>query len=182
MSVLSKHRDLVSVLLKLLRDEEFTFPVLDLACGSGNNGLKLSHHGIPVVFADRSEQDLETISQYLDKSALPGRTWLVDLELPGTRPLAGLEFSAIMVFRYLHRPLFPALREVIVPGGLVVYETFTRSNLRFGRPKNPDFLLKSGELESIFRDWEIISCFEGDLQNPDRSIAQIIARKPDPSM
>ena len=107
-----------------------------------------------------------------------GRTWLVDLENPGTSPLAGLKFSAILTFRYLHRPLFPALREAVLPGGLVVYETFTTENHRFGRPSNPDFLLKPGELETIFEDWQIIFYFEGDLRHPDRNVARLVARKP----
>jgi SAM-dependent methyltransferase len=178
MSALAEHRDILLDHLDLLKNLGLSLPVLDLASGSGHNGLKLSHHGITVVFADRSHRDLEAIRHYLDRNALPGRTWQVDLERPETRPLCGLQFSAIMAFRYLHRPLFPALRKAVAPGGLVLYETFTRNNLRFGRPNNPDFLLNPGELAGLFRDWDIISYFEGDVQNPDRSIAQLVARKP----
>lgn len=169
--LLLKHLDLLTGL-------ETRLPVLDLACGCGNNGVVLSRLGIPVVFADRSEPDLAKIERQLEDEALPGRTWLVDLEQPGTSPLAGLEFSAILAFRYLHRPLFPALRESIMPGGLVFYETFTTENRRFGRPSNPDFLLKTGELKAIFEDWRTIFYFEGDLQQPDRNVARLVARKP----
>jgi tellurite methyltransferase len=164
--------------LDLLTDLDRSLSVLDLACGSGRNGLVLAQQGIPVVFADRSVADLDHIKRQLGKNGWPGRTWQVNLEQPGSEPLADLQFSAIIGFRYLHRPIFPALLKAVIPGGLVVYETFTTKNRRFGRPNNPDFLLKPGELKTIFRDWQIIFYLEGDLQNPDRNVAQLVARKP----
>jgi tellurite methyltransferase len=164
--------------LDLLTGLDRSLPVLDLACGSGRNGLVLSQQGVPVVFADRSVADLEHIKRQLTENAWPGRAWQVDLEQPGSAPLADLQFGAIICFRYLHRPIFPALLKAIIPGGLVVYETFTTNNRRFGRPNNPDFLLKPGELKTIFKDWQIIFYFEGDLQSPDRNVAQLVARKP----
>jgi SAM-dependent methyltransferase len=171
-------QNLLQVHLDQLLGLDSASPILDLACGAGQNGLALSRRGIPVVFADRSGADLDRIEQQLTANGLPGRTWQVDLELPGTAPLGGLQFSAVIVFRYLHRPLFPALREAIEPGGLIVYETFTTENRRFGRPNNPDFLLRPRELKTVFADWQIIHYFEGDLQEPDRSVAQLVARKP----
>ena len=164
--------------LDLLTGSDCSLPVLDLACGSGRNGLLLARQGIPVVFADRSVADLDDIKRRLTENGWPGRTWQVDLEQPGSEPLAGLQFSAIITFRYLHRPLFPALLKAIIPGGLAVYETFTTENRRFGRPNNPEFLLKQHELKTIFKDWQTIFYFEGDLQNPDRNMAQIVARRP----
>jgi tellurite methyltransferase len=153
-------------------------PVLDLACGTGRSGLLLAQRDIPVVFADRSTTALDGIRQHLSKHRLPGPTWQVDLELEGMNPLAGQVFSAVICFRYLHRPLFPHLRKAVEPDGLVIYETFTVDNLRFGRPGNPDFLLKPGELKTCFQGWDVIHYYEGIQQNPDRAIAQIVARKP----
>lgn len=164
--------------LDLLKKVDRSLPVLDLACGTGRNGLLLAKHGIPVVFADRSATALEIVKQHLDAEALPGHIWQVDLEQPGINPLSGQRFSAIIVFRYLHRPLFPALLNAVKPGGLVIYETFTIDNLRYGRPNNPDFLLRTGELESIFHNWQIIHHFEGILHKPDRAVAQVVVRKP----
>lgn len=171
--------DLLQRYLHLVASLDRSLPVLDLACGTGRNGLLLAKHGIPVVFADSSASALETINQQLAEPGLPGHTWQVDLEQTGTSPLTGQTFSAILVFRYLHRPLFPTLLTAVKPGGLVVYETFTTGNLQYGRPNNPDFLLRPGELESIFHDWEIVFYYEGDLQDPDRNVAQLVARKPE---
>ena len=52
---------------------------------------------------------------------------------------------------YLYRPLMPALLDAIAPGGVLLYQTFMVGNERFGRPSNPDFLLKDGELLELVR-------------------------------
>ncbi len=170
--------DLLLDHLDLLMNLDHSLPILDLASGAGHNGLLLAKMGLPVTFADKSATALSLVEQHLQEAGLSGRVWQLDLEQAGIEPLSGQCYSAILVFRYLHRPLFPALMNAVATGGLVVYETFTIENRRFGRPKNSDYLLQPGELASIFQDWEIIHSFEGILQNPDRAVAQIVARKP----
>ncbi|MFD2230413.1 hypothetical protein [Alkalimarinus sediminis] len=152
--------------------------ILDLACGQGRNGLFLANKGLGVTFADRSENSLDQVSQTLSAIGGSSQLWPVDLELPGKNPFEGTQFSAALVFRYLYRPLIPQLMEAIIPGGIVIYETFTLENRQFGRPNNPQFLLKSGELEDWFNEWETLHYFEGVLSDPDRAIAQIVCRKP----
>lgn len=157
-------------------------PVLDLACGSGRNGIYLIKQGQPVIFADRRQAVLDDIAQDLKDNEL-ATFWAVDLEQADTNPFAEHSFAAILAFRYLHRPLFPALKASVKPGGLVVYETFTMCQPRFGRPSNPSFLLRPGELENTFSDWNILYRFEGvtrsETGGQDQAIAQIVARKPD---
>ena len=87
--------------------------------------------------------------------------WCVDFEQPETDPLGGRLFSSILVFRYLHRPLMPAIKSAVQPGGLVMYETFTTDQAALGRPSNPDFLLQPQELERVFQHWDILHLFEG---------------------
>ena len=156
-------------------------PILDLACGSGRNGKFLVEHGLSVVFADRQQSSLDEIGRALGSSDLCS-LWTVDFEPEAGNPLVGQRFAAILVFRYLHRPLMPAIREAIDPGGLLVYETFTIEQPRFGRPKNPDFLLRPGELEDMFGDWDILHSFEGvtasETSDKEQAIARIVARKP----
>ncbi len=161
----------------LLLDLEPTKPILDLACGTGRNGLALAEAGLPVVFADRSQSALETVAKRLEETGLTGRTWQVDLEQPGKNVLIVHEYAAIIGFCYLHRPLFPAIRQAVIAGGLVIYETFTTDQPRFGHPHNPDFLLRPGELPGFFKGWRIIHYFEGTRPDPDRGIASIVARK-----
>ena len=76
---------------------------------------------------------------------------------------------------YLHRPLFPALVEALAPGGLLVYETFTRAQAARGKPTNPDFLLESGELLDLVRPLEVLASREGDYDG--RMVASVIAAR-----
>lgn len=154
-------------------------PVLDLACGSGRNALWLAQRGVPVVAADINPAALEA----LEANAPAGlTTWEVDLEAPGSVPLAGSRFGAVLVFRYLHRPLMPSIRDAVVPGGLLIYETFTEVQPRYGRPTNPDFLLRTGELADTFADWAHLHSFEGVIDSSVSgrpcAVAQLVARKP----
>jgi SAM-dependent methyltransferase len=160
--------------------------VLDLACGSGRNGLFLAARGIPVTFADIRRDALDQVATALEQSgggAAPAinSLWQVDFEQGNPDPLQGRRFGAVLVFRYLHRPLMEAIARAILPGGLVVYETFTVDQPRFGRPRNPDFLLRSGELPGYFPCWETLHCFEGELRDAEsgkqQAIAQFVARK-----
>jgi hypothetical protein len=103
--------------------------------------------------------------------------WQVDLRR-GEEPLQDDDYGAILVFRYLHRPLMPCIKKALKKDGIIIYETFTVDQAQLGKPKNPDFLLRHGELLKWFEGWEVIYQFEGILQNPERAIAQIVCRKP----
>ena len=162
-------------------------PVLDLACGTGRNGLYLLQENIPVVFADRAPTALQQVQSSLESPACRdcrklASLWQVDLELAQDSPLAANAYGAILVFRYLHRPLLPAIRNAISPGGLLVYETFTVDQAAYGRPKNPDFLLQANELLDCFGDWTVVHSFEGVVESETsaakQAIAQIVAVKP----
>jgi tellurite methyltransferase len=87
--------------------------------------------------------------------------------------------GAILVFRYLHRPLVPFIKKALVKGGVLIYETFTVDQRRFGKPHNPRFLLKPGELLDWFEDWKVIHYSEGIVGQPQRAIAQIVCTKPE---
>ncbi len=118
-------------------------PVLDLACGPGRHTRLFLARGHPVTAVDRDPGQL-------DVPASPRLTAIeADLEAPdGWRPAAGA-FGGVVVTNYLHRPLFPALIAALAPGGVLIYETFAQGNERHGRPRNPAFLLRPGELLDI---------------------------------
>ncbi|MEL0083627.1 MAG: methyltransferase domain-containing protein [Gammaproteobacteria bacterium] len=152
---------------------------LDLAAGQGQNGLLLAERGAQVLFIDRNQQSLDHCAR---RGRLFGdrvRCRQVDLEQPGSAPLANQQYAVILVFRYLHRPLMPAIQRALKPGGLLVYETFTTENRQFGRPRRDEFLLQPGELNRWFADWEILHHAELVEQQPvARAVAQLVARKP----
>jgi tellurite methyltransferase len=161
----------------LLMAEGLKGPVLDLACGDGHNGLYLAGLGLPVTLADRSRESLNQAGKAAAGKGLRVTLREIDLET-GDNPLEEEEYRGILVFRYLHRPLMPCLKKGIRKGGLLIYETFTIDQARYGRPRNPDFLLKPGELADWFQDWQVIHVFEGLLEAPIRAVAQIVCRKP----
>jgi hypothetical protein len=84
-------------------------------------------------------------------------------------------YDGIVVTNYLHRPLFAPLVAALAPGGVLIYETFAVGNERFGRPRNPDFLLRPGELLTAFADLTIVAFEQGEIIRPRPAAIQRIA-------
>jgi len=168
---------LLKTFAPLLMAENLEGPVLDLACGDGHNGLFLAGLGLPVILADRSSEALAKAKKSAAGKGFPVTFREIDLET-GENPLEEEHYRGVLVFRYLHRPLIPCIKKGIRKGGILIYETFTTKQARYGRPHNPDFLLKPGELSGWFKDWQLIYYFEGLLENPPRAMARIVCRKP----
>jgi hypothetical protein len=137
----------------------------------------LASKGFSVVLADRSEEALTQAGLNAQTAGVTVQFWRIDFEQEGINPLEGLTFSAVLVFRYLHRPLIPCITKSLKQGGILIYETFSTEQARFGKPKNPDHLLKPGELLSWFNDWEVIYTFEGIIGVPPKAIARLVCRK-----
>lgn len=152
--------------------------ILDLACGDGHNGIFLASRDLPVICCDISRETLSSARKLAAENSIKVKFWQVDLEGPKMNPFSEAFFGGILVFRYLHRPLIPCIKKALKKRGLLIYETFTIEQPKFGKPRNPNFLLKPGELLGWFKDWEIIYHFEGIKENPKRSVAQIVCRKP----
>ena len=90
-----------------------------------------------------------------DAQALAGleavaRVVCADIE-NGPWPLAGDTFDAVVVTNYLWRPLWPDLLACLQTDGVLIYETFASGNESVGKPSNPDFLLRPGELLEAVR-------------------------------
>ena len=118
--------------------------VLDVAAGSGRHSLLLAERGHPVVAIDRDVTALRALGDdriEIVEADLEGRPW----------PFPGRQFAGVVVCNYLWRPLLPTLIASVGPGGVLLYETFAVGNERYGRPRNPDFLLRPGELLEAVR-------------------------------
>jgi SAM-dependent methyltransferase len=163
-----------------LRGAAVRGPVVDLACGRGRNALAIAAHEIPVLGIDRSAEFLAELCGAARERALPIRAARADLESAPALPLAEGRCGALIVCRYLHRPLAPALEALLGPGGWLLYETFTihQRDLGYG-PENPAFLLRPGELPALFPHLEISHHWEGvtDEARP-AAVARLAARKP----
>jgi SAM-dependent methyltransferase len=121
-------------------------PILDVACGGGRHTRLFLARGHPVTAVDRDGSALDDLGDRPDLERLQA-----DLEDGRPFPLAGRQFAGIVVTNYLHRPLFQALIAALAPGGVLIYETFAQGNERFGKPRNPDHLLRPGELLEAVR-------------------------------
>ena len=139
--------------------------VLDVACGSGRHARWLAARGHAVEAVDRDASLLAALA------STPGiATRCADLE-GGFWPYAGQHFAGIVVANYLHRPLFPALLAALAPGGALIYETFAAGNERFGRPSNPEFLLRPGELLDVVRGALRVIAYEDRVISEPRPAA-----------
>lgn len=149
-------------------------PVLDLACGSGRHVRLLLNAGHPVVAVDRD------ISRLADLQHDPRlETIEADLEDGSPWPLPGRTFAGIVVTNYLHRPLFPTLIEALMPGGVLLYETFAAGNEKYGKPSSPQFLLRDGELLAIAQGRLRVIAYEAvEEAAPPRVVQRIAALKP----
>ncbi len=129
--------------------------VLDIACGRGRHTRLFLDLGHPVVAIDR---DLAGLAQIADHPGLTGIE--TDLESEPRLPLEGDLFAGVVVTNYLHRPLLPQIVARVAPEGVLIYETFACGNERFGRPSNPDYLLRPGELLSAVSGQFRVIAFE----------------------
>ena len=135
--------------------------VLDLACGGGRHSRLFLERGLKVVAVDRKARDI-----------LGARFVQADLEAGNPWPLPGEQFEGVIVTKYLYRPLFPHLRNSLKENGVLIYETFMLGNERFGRPSNPEFLLRPGELLEAFRELTVLGFEEGEVKEPKPALIQ----------
>ncbi len=140
--------------------------VLDIACGKGRNAGLFAARGHPVEAVDRDPAALSWLQGVANVTAR-----CADLE-QGPWPYEGQRFAGVVVTRYLWRPLFPSILAAIAPGGVLIYETFEMGNERYGRPSNPDFLLRPGELLEVVRGRLRVLAYE-DLFEPGPKPAMV---------
>jgi len=151
---------------------------LDVACGRGRHALLLAAAGNMVRAIDKDPARVRWLQTVARRLRLPIDTGVVDLEA-GLPDLGEDEWDLVLVFRYLHRPLFPAIVKAIRPGGVLLYETFLDGTAPGAAPSNPDYLLRPGELPELVKPLEVVRQREGEFDG--RRLASVAARKPDAS-
>ncbi len=162
---------------------------LDLACGTGRHTLLLASRQQPVTAVDSSAVALEMLERraqashcavtHIQRAAQVGnrghgiQIWQADLEEVS---LPSQAFSLVVCVNYLQRSLFSEIERTLVPGGVLLFETYTVAQLEFpGGPRNPRYFLESGELRTAFP--ALRSLFYRELR-AGKGIASLIARKP----
>ena len=152
---------------------------LDIGCGAGRDLAYLATKGWDMTGVDRSADSLERVATLAKYCNVEIETLLLDTET-GVDPFPMFEdnsFDLVCVARYLHRPLFPYIKRLLKPQGVIIYQTFMVGceQTKIGRPRNPNFLLKAGELAEIFSDSELL-LDEVEILGDGRPVAAFVAQ------
>ena len=141
--------------------------VLDLACGSGRHVRALAARGHAMHAVDRDAQALEPLRGI-------AKVLVTDLET-GPWPFGTQTFGGVVVTNYLWRPLLPHIVRAVANAGVLIYETFALGNETVGKPRNPDFLLRPGELLDAARPaLRVVAYEDGFVQAPKPAYVQRI--------
>jgi tellurite methyltransferase len=158
---------------------------LDVASGTGRHALWLASRGWDITLVDVSDVGLARAKAEWDRTAkAPGRGTLTtrrriefiaaDLEGPKAFRPQRRSYDLVLVFFYLQRSLFPALKAALKPGGILIYKTYTLEHRKFGRgPTHPMYFLKPNELLGAFDSMHILHYRE---LSKDRGVAELVAR------
>ena len=136
--------------------------VLDLACGNGRHARYLNDMGFSIVATDIEASALASF-----ESVETIETLRADLEGEEC-PFPRQSFDGSVVTNYLHRPLFSKLAQALNSKGILIYESFAQGNQRHGRPSNPDYLLRPGELLDVFDPLLNVVAYEFGVENEPR--------------
>ena len=141
--------------------------VLDVACGGGRHVRWFAGRGCAVTGVDRDAAAVEPLRTM-------ARVVVADLEA-GPWPLPGETFDAVVVTNYLWRPLLETIVASVAAGGVLLYETFAAGHETIGRPSNPDFLLRPGELLRAVAGLRVVAYEDGFVEPPPRYVQRIAA-------
>ena len=152
--------------------------ILDLAGGTGRHAEPIARGGRTVVVADFVHRAVAT--------ALARYERILGVVADGSAlPFAPESFDAIVCVSFLDRSLFKLFAEMLRPGGMLVYETFTRAHLdvvargRARGPRNAAYLLEAGELATLVSPLVVEEHDERLVVDDagERHVARVMARK-----
>lgn len=143
--------------------------VLDLACGHGRHALWLAVQGYQVDAVDRDVQALAGMHNVANVNVI-----ITDIER-GEWPAIEQKYDAIIVSRYLYRPILVKLAQMLNVDGVLIYETFMLGHERYGKPSNPDYLLLQDELQTVYAPLLQIYAFaQGEVKGGFPAVMQRI--------
>ncbi len=145
--------------------------LLDVACGSGRHVRWFVSRLAKVTGVDRDERVMAPLRTV-------ARIVVADIE-NGPWPLGDETFDAVIVTNYLWRPLLPKIVGSVAPGGVLLYETFGQRQAEFGRPRNPDFLLRPRELLQVTEGMHVLAYEDVVLEHPKRHVQRVAATRHD---
>jgi len=152
---------------------------LDVACGLGGNAVLLAREGLTTFAWDSSSATIDKLAAWGRANRLPLTAEVRDVVAEPPEPG---RFDVITVSRFLERELAPALIAAIRPGGVLFYQTFTRTRVSDRGPGNDRFRLADNELLRLFASLRILVYREegrvGDVSRGWRDEALLVAQRP----
>ena len=150
---------------------------LDVATGSGRNAIFLAMNGYEVDAIDYSSVAVSQLQSFVKQESLA--VTVKQEDLTAYRIPEGT-YDLIINFNYLERSLIPQMIKGLKPSGMILFETYTIEQPRYGRPRNPCYLLKPNELINSFKDLHIIYYHErvDHSSEETKAIASLLAQKP----
>lgn len=172
----------VSEVARVLQENRHLLPTqgraLDVACGLGANARLLAGHGLETLGWDFSQVAIERFAALAANTGLPVRGEVRDVvEFPPTEE----SFDVIVVSHFLERSLAPNLQGALRPGGILFFQTFTRTKVDDTGPSNPEFRLDDNELLRLFAGLRILVYREegraGNVRLGFRNEAMLVGQK-----
>jgi SAM-dependent methyltransferase len=152
--------------------------VLDVAMGAGRHALYMASLGYEVTGVDISPVAVERCREEAARLGVRVEAVCADLASWDWPEAA---FDVVLNFYFLQRDICPRLEAALRPAGILVFETFTTDQRRYGwGPANDEFLLRPGELRSLFPGLETLAYREAVTEESDRgpkAVASLVARK-----
>jgi tellurite methyltransferase len=167
---------------RVLREFQHLLPpagvALDLACGTGGNALLLAEKGLQVHAWDISTIVIESLNR---RAISQGITLHARVRDVVQAPPEADYYNVIVVSRFLHRALIPAIIDALKPLGVVFYQTFIQEKSKDCGPNNPEYLLTENELLRLFSGLRLLAYREegqvGDVTRGFRNEAMLVAQK-----
>jgi tellurite methyltransferase len=155
-------------------------PIADVAGGTGRHAIPVARGGRRVILVDFVAQAVA--SARIAEPSLAGV--VADA---AKLPLRQGSFGVVMVANFLDRTIFPDLQALLVPGGFLVYETYTTAHQDLVQrglargPQTSEFLLRPGELPALAQPLTVIDYWEGEVDDDAgrRCCARLIAERPE---
>ena len=141
---------------------------LDYACGLAGNGQLLAELGLEVTAWDNSSVAVQKINHHAAAHSLKLCAEKRDLE-QAYLSLRG-QFDVICVSFFLHRPSITKLYDLLAPGGLLFYQTFSGMQKNSTGPSREAFRLRRGELLQTFASMDILFYREDPQDVEPRSV------------
>ncbi|PZC48238.1 MAG: SAM-dependent methyltransferase [Chloroflexi bacterium] len=166
-------REEPSALLKAWIDNLPKGRALDLACGTGRNGLFLAEHGYSVDGLDISDVALKKAQESAEQRSLEVNWVQADFDNPD---LPQNTYDVIVNCRFMDRDLIPRMKDALKDGGYILFEHHLLSNdpsVNVGGPSSY-WRLRPNELLHQFLDLRVISYDEFVAPESDGRTAALV--------